>query len=658
MKPWMWGVGVLFSFGAGIALGMLLIPDDSKRPRSILPDDESALQLPDPPAIADSKPDTTVPQEATVARPADKPAPAPVFNDPPPGADPLLAALRAIGLAPTESGSGVIAGQVKTYEGEPVAGVAIQLLPPNPSQPFSLWRAPSASEEPWEKVTADTREFVRWRMSQRPPQLRALTDGNGNFRIGGLADLRYRVVAALDGYEFDYRSGQSHKPDATLEILARPVMEVKLRINLPPGVELDDCRVAHRDLGSGNWDRDLPTPEGGVWTAQLQPGIHAFTARINDPRTPGPPSILHLKPGMGPQEITLELGEISSISGFVSTGDGGATSGLYVVCVPLDSGADAETTLENARRQGTNRRSVNHEGRYTFPVMKPGDYAIAAFFGDTYFQPQKLQHGGGTSTVNFTVEGPDASECIVCTISVHDGSPLVTPRFSFRSADGMRNTSTSAWKAGENQYRVLLPRNQLPTPQDLVVTDGRNGSGSVTLHSLTPQSVSVSLEPHATLALRIAGTTHQNIYAMLSDVHGKVVYRRHLNNWVGDILSIGSVPPGVMKLELSIGSGRSALPLVSQQITVAPEGSIIDVALPELYEVTFNMPEGERTQIIIEGEQDGKAFTRQAYYNNRPTKVSSLPAGRYTAKWRPRGAREQKTQYFSLPGADTVELTN
>jgi hypothetical protein len=77
---------------------------------------------------------------------------------------------------------------------------------------------------------------------------------------------------------------------------------------------------------------------------------------------------------------------------------------------------------------------------------------------------------------------------------------------------------------------------------------------------------------------------------------------------------------------------------------------------PPLYEITVTAAEGERTQLKVEGEFAGKSFTRTAYYNNRPTKITSLPAGRYTIRWRPRGTREDKTQYIDVPGAGTINL--
>jgi hypothetical protein len=328
--------------------------------------------------------------------------------------------------------------------------------------------------------------------------------------------------------------------------------------------------------------------------------MHVFTARINDPRTPGEPVLLHLKPDMEPQELTLELGEVSSITGTVATGGGEAASTMYVVCVPIEAGKDFATDLL-AARSSRNRRTINSEGKYTFPVMAPGSYAMAVNFGGEIFDTQQIEHTGGTTTVNFSAQGPDTSECIICTVQPHTGQALNSPRFNLRDASGAHRGTLSAWKSGPNEFRLKVPAKEPQLPVELEVSDGNNGSGYVTLHTLAPQRISVELGPRAVLVLRFPGWESPNrnqLYARLYDTEGRSVVRRSLRNWVGDMLSVGSVPPGVLKLELTAGSGSSAVPLLTQQITVDEQGSIIVLHPPELYSVTLKLPDGERTQVL------------------------------------------------------------
>jgi hypothetical protein len=654
-----WGVGVLLGFGAGIALGMLLTPGDRRPPPAPVQTPTETLAAVAPAETPKRVETPRIEPDGTPDRPAEQPAH--VFNDPPPAADPLLAALRAIELAPLASGDGVITGKVQTLDGEPVAGVTVQLAPPPNQRNVNPWYRPGDNPDPWEALPGEVRDFVRYRLATRPPQLAAVTDSSGMFRISGLADMGYYLSASLEDFDFDYRDGRNrYEPGADTLIWAIPAIEVRIRIEPVAGVDQDGLSVTHRVLSEGAWDRPLTNPVDGVWTARVRPGMHVFTAVINEPRTPGEPYLLHVKKDMPPQELTLKVGVVSRISGRVEFSEGKPMRGLYVVCVPLEPGVDMNVTLETAVRANQGRSTVTSEGLFNYPVMPPGDYAMALTFSGAVIDPRQVSHAVGGTVVNFSLSPPDPSECIVCVVSTHDGRALGSPYFRIRSLDGNRSSTCMAWEMAPGEYRITPPKNPPPLPAELFVQDGTRGSATVPLASLGPQRISVEFGPQSTLVLRWGGSNQpdqrRNLTIALYDEQGRAVLTRSMGNWVGNIFALPNVPVGSLRMEISVGRGASGILLINQSVSVPVEGTIVELSPPPLYEVTITAPEGERTQLKLEGEFAGKSFTRTVYYNNRPTKISSLPAGRYTIRWRSRGTREDKTQYIDVPGAGTINL--
>jgi hypothetical protein len=583
-------------------------------------------------------------------------------DDSPASTDPLLAALRAIELAPVPGGDGAITGKVLTFDGQPVPGVTVQLIPPFHERYVSPVAINSDNPDPWGALPGAVRKFVRYRLASRPTQCTGVTAADGAFRIDGLADVEHAVTAILEGFEFEYPGPANRvnrwRPGAEVLIHAVPTTEVSLRIEPMAGVEPHNLHVTHRNFAEGNSEMHLRNQEGGVWTVFVRPGVHLFTVWISDTNTPGKPALLRVEAGMGPQELTLKLEPVTRVSGRVTCSEGSPPGDTHVVCTPLEPGVAVKVQLLEAIRNRKNLARVNL-GRYGFPGLAPGTYAMCVTIGGGVLEPQTVVHPGGSTAVDFSVSPPSAGECIVCVVKTHDGQPLVSPTFGVRARHNAPVRHFDAWELAPGEYRLTGIKGDVAPPAELVVEDRRRGKAVAPLNSLGPQRITIEFAQTALLLLRVQNwerTSKPGLYLEVRDDQDRVVASRGMDMHVDDFLSFSRVPIGAVRIDFSIRHGREVIPLSSQPATVVPDGTIAEVTPPKLYEVTITAPEGDPIMVKIEGEFGGKMIERGVLLANEPAKVGPFPAGRYTVKWRPRGAQEEKIDCFELPGQTSVNL--
>lgn len=658
MKTLIWPVGIVLGFAAGIAVGAVLFGNSSP-PRQLpneLADDSPAnerTQSADPPAETPDQPQREQPRATRPATPAAKPLPD-VENDP------LVAYLRTVELDPLPTGDGVITGRVLDTDERPVEGVHIQLTPPQGRGrvPYTGFQHPAG--QLWAGLAKDVRELTRMRSRWQPAELQTRTGPDGSFRVGGLGDVNYFVFAQHPDYVIKRPPGpQRNRPGDNIEFTATAAVTVRVEVSGQVDVTRDDLLVSHRHMGVNHFDIPVRNEDrDGVWTLQVSPGMHTFAARCSNPPLRSQTVLLRVDAGSGPHEVNLTIEEKGIIRGTVEFLGGELQSEVSVICVPLEGDADGDKELRAALKMHGGLRSSRVDGHFTIGGAAAGRYIVAAHADSEVFATREINHDGSVSEVSLEITSPQ--EAITCIVSAPPGQSFGRLRFSIALPDGNTREWLQAWAIGAGEFRLALPKREFQPPVDLVAQHG-TAAARATLNYLGAQRVELAFAPTGAVVIDRAGWTVPagtvRKVRILDEAGGVLANARDIGQ-SRDYMVISNAPLGRWRLEVRLNIRGDAIVEAVQDVEVTAEGTLVKPQLLELHKVELTFGKSTSVPVQITGKYALGEFELRTSLHEGSLRLDYLPAGQYTVKWRPdHQSREERTQYFNVPGPAKVALT-
>lgn len=253
-----------------------------------------------------------------------------------------------------------ISGTVRSIDGAPIPGAVVEAGEPMPGELGS-------------EFAAQLRRLTR--LSQ--PAAQAVSDASGSFRLTGLDDGRFRLVARVPGYaasesvEAVTINGQSV---AGVEILLAPGASVRGNV-----VGLGPSEMASTEIEA--W-RDVlfrsasPDPEGSFELSGLAPGIWRIAAVTGGRRT-------------AEHSVTLEAGAMETAVE-LRFEPGFRLAGQVLIADEPASGAFISALLSEHGRQWRTR--ADHLGRFEIEGLPAGAYELdTRHRGVTQNQPLELR---------------------------------------------------------------------------------------------------------------------------------------------------------------------------------------------------------------------------------------------------------------------------
>ena len=240
---------------------------------------------------------------------------------------------------------GEISGVVRSVDGAPIPGVAVEASPELPGD------------------SGDSEAAISLRRLSRAlaPPTRTVSDFDGSFQVAGLDRGRYRLVARLAGYT------EGQLPDVIeiegqsitgLEIVLEPGASIRGSVT---GLDSADLASAEVQAWKGALFRNArPGIDGNFELSALAPGSWQVSATTGDRRSPL--QEVHLGPG-GPG-VSVELR---------------FEPGLQLSGQALAAGQPASGGFVSAQLQGQEhprRTRTDHQGRFEIEGLRAGAYQL------------------------------------------------------------------------------------------------------------------------------------------------------------------------------------------------------------------------------------------------------------------------------------------
>jgi protocatechuate 3,4-dioxygenase beta subunit len=274
------------------------------------------------------------------------------------------------------TGTAIIAGVVKTKEGDPLEGVEVHALPMPPAMKTSR----SSSDRKVRSARRDLREVLdkaaeEWAESEGAARS-AVTDAEGKFRIEGLVDLDFRVRAEAEGYSFGTREfsvvNPVEKPDAVVKIEAVELVGIQVSVVDENGVALERAIVSANGTRL-EWTADDPL----VYSTSQQFSVQAFSEPI--PTTRGSQVARQVSESVNvdavaepDRVVTLTLETACIVMGTIVGEKVDSKSWQNVYAIPLRPDEPFDDTVP----QSDDIESYAREDSFVFGDLMPGRYAI------------------------------------------------------------------------------------------------------------------------------------------------------------------------------------------------------------------------------------------------------------------------------------------
>lgn len=554
------------------------------------------------------------------------------------------------------TGSGVIHGRVRSADGEPLAGVAIHLLPRREGD-ASRTRKPGEEATDLATAVRSAIDRARWRhLSKRS----TTTTADGTYRLEGLADLAGSLSADLPGWKIqadDPRKRRNLRPDAEIDFTAKPVVRVSVTILLPDGAVPE---VANLYLRQGHSMMHAPWHAKGAY-AELEPGTWEITAHVSAPQSlKSDPKTVSVEAGKTPEPLRFQLATKGGIQGHVKFAPGEALSGGRVAVVRIPKGRKADASLLASSDKST---SLHSWGRgapvFQFADLPPGRYLVGLC--RTYNgAPVVFEEAEVTDeSVDVVIQVPplEREDYVIVAVVGPDGKPA--PSASIR-------TGYQSKAGGSSSGAVSIARSD--GTQWVIHQEGADeGAGDVTywVEAEHPEygkqraeykrtratTAQIRFGRPASLELTVTGVAGSRyegrVHAVLSVARRSFRQEGTVLDAEGRITFKG-VQPGTYPVALSIGASRGQSEILRQDVEITSGTNRLTLDLPPLYDVVV---EGATGGFWIRSTRKEHRFHKSVMgvSEGRAT-VDGLPAGEYEA----RSGRKRLT--FRLPGASTVSF--
>jgi hypothetical protein len=361
------------------------------------------------------------------------------------------------------TGSRSIRGRILDVDGRPVAGATVRTGRESDERDgHSNERLGGAA--PPESLDRAVRRAVARFYSRQADLRETATDPEGRYQFDGLPDGLWWVAAWCERFELIARGRRADdegdaqvRPDATLDFVATPVIELPIAVVMPDGTAAARAAVVVTATGVRRSPRTL------IWstarrTIGLVPGRWQLQAMLGDPdQGPSHPEYLaspsqsvEIATQSEPPLVTLALRPAPGIRGQVRCA--GVVPGSDQVSVKLMRlAAGAAPDLVALARKGESGVRSQSDLRYFFKDLEPGRYLLGV---SRRWQGRIVDHAlvdVGQGVVEKDLELPplDPANCLVLTAMDADGRVVDDLTFE-REVAHDHSTSTGGYD-GERQ---------------------------------------------------------------------------------------------------------------------------------------------------------------------------------------------------------------
>jgi PDZ domain-containing protein len=584
---------------------------------------------------------------------------------------------RAVKVA----GAKVIRGRIVDVDGRPVAGVTVRTGREDDGRGDASSGGFGKAAPP-ESLDAAVHRAVARFYSRQADLREVATDRDGNYQFDGLRDGLWWVAAWSQGFDVNARGrgeddeGDAQvRPDATLDFVATPVIEVPIAVVMPDGSPAPRAAIAMTGKGRRESTRSV------VWSAAhrtvgLLPGRWQLQATLGDPiEGPSHPEYLdsesqavEIAAGGETPLVTLRLKSSPGIRGEVRfSGVVPSSDQVSVKLMRITAGASPDL-LALARRNEAENRSQRGL-RYFFKDLAPGRYLLGV---SRRWRGSIVDHAivdveQGVAERDLELPPIDPANCLILTATDAEGRTVED--LSFNRRVDHDNSSTSGGIDGERlpdgSFRFSL--DDLYDVYDAGIDPGRSTttgewpegtSVTLTVNSKRCGQKRLDLKPAqrradvvfgapARLLVTVAGVQGSGFEGRLDvalvEHRDEHEFGSRWNPANGEELSadrtatFGPLDPGDydVQLRLAHAGGENAWKYVvaSAPISLVAGENRTTVAMPALYSLTIEVPADVDDRTVQcyrkESENDGTSMGQASVDATRHASFENLPEGTY-----------------------------
>ena len=622
-------------FGAGIALGYVFGPGEAGPGRSAS----------GPRPVAEPEPTVEAPRAA------------------PPRS--LRAVLDQIPAPEVPRGEGTIRGHVRMEGGEPVAN-ALVVARPTSGGPLRKYRRGLAAPDEQE-VDEWVRDLVtrrKWRDAARHD---ARTDAAGAYAITGATDAKHSVSAYSAGYQCAAAPGSSAygvRPDATVDFVARPVVEVAVDVLRPDGSRPPHATIACRGATTRkeSW---LPAER---WI-QLWPGTYTARAVVDQSRSEEQTILVEAgKPG---PSLVFRLKESPGVRGRVLFPPEMQPAEVSVYALPF-----AGTEPPNHARLTAEGKNTSTAGAYAFENLEPGSYLVGAGYGNkSVAVTAVVRIADEVVEQDLRLPPPDAERFVVVHVLGPEGERPASVRFetsysggslgargggrSFLRSDGAYFVPHQSWDTLRYGSNHADPRWFVKAVSDdfgAIKKEYTRGKD---------RELTIRFLPGARLTARITGyvdSGHEgHLLVVLKDAGAYDPYlgRRHrakMPDEEGRLL-LGPFQPGSYEAILVLERPLNvSWPLERVPLALRPGENELAIPLPALHTLTVVSEAGRRVSVVSAEDRHGRRTLQRSIDKDGKATFEHLPAGAYRVTVRFQTGARHQTVTVEVPAQSVVRL--
>ncbi|MHC4941070.1 MAG: hypothetical protein ACYTHK_19200 [Planctomycetota bacterium] len=558
--------------------------------------------------------------------------------------------------AALQEGEGKITGAVKDPKGNAVAGVVITAIPE--VRPFELtargrWaRQKSHENRALSEVAQSAIQNELWRRYARRT---AATDANGRFELHGLMDSRHTLTAYHDKFEVVPLNQRNRvTPDAALDFIARPVVTVRVDVQLPEGETADHAWLSWEGPHGNSSDAWLSE----VGTVRLPVGTCKIKAYLSLPFPMESEEVtkeLHATPPSEPIVLKLQGRKILTARLVMPEGFAIPRSVEYRMR-RVDSGEiEPESLLQD---QSQRLARTPSPGRAHWTDLDPGRYLIAAFLNKRRLLASAIAEvEDGPAEVDLPVEELEPGSFVKVRLTGPDGGP-VPGNVSFRVITGPENRpnrqNVDALQ-GEDGWLVFIDKVKSEDGTDALMRVGtRDFGGAIERFSLRGGgTISFRFDRPSKLSLQIerynGSGVEGSVFVALRSKLGADAWRQVSPDGSCDL---GGVQPGDYQLNLYVRKKGRNYPIYQRDMVMRAGEDEMNLLMPTLHTLNVRFAgKGRPRNVVLRCyDKNVGGMRRDERLRGKRASFEYLAAGEYELEC------NRKRVKVRVPGAPEVVL--
>ncbi|MHC4448841.1 MAG: carboxypeptidase-like regulatory domain-containing protein [Planctomycetota bacterium] len=558
--------------------------------------------------------------------------------------------------AALQEGEGKVTGTVRDPKGNAVAGVIITATPE--VRPFELTaRGRQARQKSHENrdlgdVAQSAIQNELWRRYARRT---AATDVNGRFELHGLMDARHVLTAFHDKFEIVPLNQRNRvQPDAVVDFAARPVVTVRVEVQLPDGKIADHAWLSWEGPHGKNNDAWLREPG----TVRLPVGnckVKAYLSLPEPMESEEIEQVLHTTPPTEP--IVLKLSGRKILTARLAMPEGyGVPSKVEYRMRRVDSDEiEPESLLQD---QSQRLARTPSPGRAHWYDLEPGRYLIAAFLNRRRLLAHAIAEvGEGPAEVELPVEEAEPGSYVKVRLTGPDGGP-VPGNVSFRVITGPENrpkTQNVDALQGDESWLVFIDKVSSKDSSDASMRVGtRDFGGAIERFSLRGGgTIQFRFDKPSKLNLQIdryqGSGVEGSLFVALRGKLGADAWRQVSPDGSCDL---NGVQPGEYKLMLYVRQKGQNYPIFQREMRMRAGEDEMSLAMPSLHTLKVRWAgKGRPSNVTLRCRDESVGrMRRTARLRGKTASFPLLAAGTYELEC------NRKRATVRVPGAPEFVL--